>query len=418
MTAAQTVVYYANSPDLEHRMQSEDRVHRAGLRHSVTYVDMQDANFNAVVGLSRADQRMAATVDQWDANPWLLGTPGGTIDLQRGVVMANGVDDYITRVAAVAPSDDAPTTWLSAIHGITSGSQEMVDYFQRVAGYLLTGSVREEKMFFLYGSGGNGKGTFIETLGYVLGAYSTTVAMSTLVMTQHAEHPTEIAKLCGTRLAVASETNEAARWNSAKIKLLTGGDVLTGRFMRGDYFDFNPTHKLIVSSNRRPLLGRVDEAISRRTVMVPFERTFSTPDQTLKDRLRVEAPGILAWAVEGCLLWQRWGLRPPSSVERATAEYLHDQDDVQMFIDERCEEDSTARTSSTSLYVVWQDYCRAAGVHPGSKKDFTQRMMAKFNHRLVKNLTHFEGVRLIGAPSPQPPADHPSVAAPYSDVPF
>ena len=358
---------------------------------------------NAVASLARADQRIAAEVNQWDANPWLLGTPGGTIDLHRGVVLANGAVDYITRVAAVTPDGTCPT-WLTALHEIANDRSEMVDYYQRIAGYLLTGSVREEKMFFLYGLGGNGKGTFIETLAYVLGAYSTTVAMSTLVMTQHSEHPTEIAKLCGTRLAVASETNEAARWNSARIKLLTGGDSLTGRFMRGDFFDFQPTHKLIVSSNRRPLLGRVDEAIARRTVMIPFERTFSVPDRTLKDRLRSEAPGILAWAVEGCLIWQRWGLHAPASVEAATVEYLHDQDDVQLFIDERCVEDSAARTSSTTLYNTWQDYCRTAGIHPGSKKDFTQRMMSKFSHKLVQNLTHFEGVRLINdsdvAPNP------------------
>jgi putative DNA primase/helicase len=349
---------------------------------------------NAVVGLARADQRIAATVDQWDADPWLLGTPGGTVDLHRGVLLANGAENYITRVAAVTPEGECPI-WINTIQEIANNKQDIVDYFQRIAGYLLTGSVREEKMFFLYGLGGNGKGTFIETLAYVLGAYSTTVAMSTLVMTKHSEHPTEIAKLCGTRLALASETNEAARWNSARIKLLTGGDALTGRFMRGDYFDFPPTHKLIVSSNRRPLLGRVDEAIVRRTVMIPFERTFTTPDRTLKDRLRTEAAGILSWAVEGCLIWQRWGLRAPASVEVATQEYLRDQDDIQLFIDEHCVEDSAARTSSTALYGAWQDYCRTAGVHPGSKKDFTQRMMAKYPHRLIQNLTNFEGVRLM-----------------------
>lgn len=346
-----------------------------------------------VSALVRADQRIAATTEQWDTDPWLMGTPGGTIDLQRGIVRANGVTDYITRVAAVTPGGDCPL-WLDTLHKICGNNQDLVDYFQRISGYFLTGSVREEMMFFLHGEGGNGKGTFIETLGYVCGDYATTVAMSTLIMTKHSEHPTEIAKLCGSRLAVASETNDAARWNAAKIKLLTGGDALTGRFMRGDYFDFPPTHKLVVSSNKRPMLGRVDNAIARRTVMIPFNTTFALPDKTIKERLRAEAPGILAWQVDGCLSWQRWGLRAPDVVERATQEYLHDQDDIQMFIDECCEEDLSARTSSTQLYMAWQEWSQRNGVYPGSKKDFTQRMMPKFDHTLVQNLTHFVGVRL------------------------
>lgn len=346
-----------------------------------------------VLTLSRADQRIAAEPEQWNANPWLLGTPGGTVDLRNGIRLMNGASDYITRVVSVTPEGECPL-WMATLAGIFGKDQEMMDYAQRIAGYFLTGSIREEKMFFLHGDGGNGKGTFIETLVYAMGDYSTTIAMNTLVMTQHSEHPTEIAKLCGARLAVASETNESARWNAARIKSLTGGDALTARFMRGDYFDFNPTHKLVVSSNRRPNLGRVDHATTRRVELIPFEITFTAPDRTIKERLRAEAPGILEWAIQGCLLWQRWGIRPPASVQKATEEYLHDQDDIQMFVDERCDIAPTVRTSSSVLYAEWQDWCQTTGTYVGSKKDFTQRMAVKFETKLVQNLTHFIGVRL------------------------
>lgn len=360
----------------------------------------------AISNLVRADRRVAGTIDQWNANPWLLGTPEGTVDLKRGIVLANGVGDYITKITSVSPDGDCPL-WLSTIDTIFSKDRDLIAYMQRMVGYFLTGSVREEKMFFFHGGGGNGKGTFIETLGYVFGEYATTVAMSTLIINKHAEHPTEIAKLCGVRLAVASETNDAARWNAARIKTLTGGDRVTARFMRTDFFDFMPTHKLAISSNAKPMLGRVDDAIRRRTSMIPFEAKFDVPDTTLKERLRVEAPGILAWAIEGCLLWQRWGLLPPAAVQRATEEYLHDQDDIQIFIDECCELDPASRTPSTHLYVSWQEWCKRAGAYPGSKKDFTQRMVLKFpNPRMVNNLTHFMGVRLTQSAYPSSQDDY------------
>jgi putative DNA primase/helicase len=351
---------------------------------------------NAVASLSRADGRIAAAVRQWDSNPWLLGTPGGTIDLKSGITLVNGVDDYITHITAVTQGGNCPL-WLDTLNKITGQNRDLLDYFQRIAGYFLTGSVREEQMYFLYGGGGNGKGTFIETLAYVMGDYATTVAMSTLIQTKHSEHPTEIAKLRGIRLAVASETHDGARWNVARIKLLTGSDKLSGRFMRADFFEFDPSHKLVVSSNQRPILGRVDYATARRAAMVPFDVTFTVPDRTIKERLKAEAPGILAWMVEGCMLWQRWGIKPPAVVEKATAEYLHDMDDIQIFIDECCEQDPAARTPSTFLYEAWQTWCKRAGTYPGSKKDFTQRMMQKFKHTLVKNLTNFIGVDLSRA---------------------
>src|SRR5262249_40839607 len=155
----------------------------------------------------------------------------------------------------------------------------------------------------------------------------------------------------------ASETGERARWNTERLKLLTGGDKLPARFMRSDYFEFMPSHTLIISGNRKPLLGRVDTAMSARMVLIPFTVTFQgdDADTTLKERLRAEYPGILAWAIEGCLEWQRNGLVIPADVVAATEGYLREMDDYQIFIDDCLSlEDKAVLTSSAKLYAAWQ----------------------------------------------------------------
>lgn len=353
---------------------------------------------NAVAVIAKADRKVAATIDQWDLNPWLLGTAGGTVDLRSGSILKNNMDDHITKIAITAPGGECPI-WRDVLHKITAGDVDLQDYLQIIAGYSLTGSVREEALFFFYGGGGNGKGTFIETLGYLIGDYGTTVAMSTLMASKNTEHPTEIAKLRGVRLAMASETKEGARWDVAKIKLLTGGDQLTGRFMRGDYFDFMPSHKLIVSGNRRPMLGTVDAAIARRMHLVPFLVQISTPDRTIKERLRNEAAGILAWAVEGCLRWQRHGLVMPDVVAKATEEYLHDQDDIQVWIDESCQLSNSDEVVS-HLYDSFGEWCDRSGAFRPSKKEFTQRLAARgFEMKRSHGITKVRGL-ILGQPMP------------------
>jgi putative DNA primase/helicase len=331
----------------------------------------------AITNLSRADRRFAMRTDQWDKDPWLLATPLGTMDLRHGTVRDSSPEDFITKVTTVAPGGDCPT-WKTFLFQICDQDQSMVDYLQRIAGYCLTGSVREECIFFMHGEGGNGKGTFIETLLRLWGPFGVTVPMNTLVATRNQEHMTEIAKLSGARLAVASETQDGSRWNVARIKLLTGGDQLTGRFMRGNYFDFLPTHKLVVSGNRKPMLGTVDAAIKRRMHLIPFDIKVPVPDLTLKERLlQQEGGGILSWALEGCGVWQRHGLQMPPRVAKATEDYLHEQDDVQMWLEECTTRQRNAKTSASWLYGSWQQWCERNGGHAGSKKELGQRLEQK-----------------------------------------
>jgi putative DNA primase/helicase len=375
---------------------------RANKARTQTYVASAKAS-SAVVHLTRADRRIAMRVDQWDRDPWLLATRGGTVDLKTGITRPPDPLDYLTRSTRAAPGGKSDL-WHSALHGIFAGDTEMIDFTQRLAGYCITGSVREEKVFLFFGDGGNGKGTVIETLGFVLGDYHTTVPLSTLLQTKHPEHPTEIAKLCGARLALASETQDGARWNAARIKLLSGGDRLTGRFMRQDYFDFDPTHKLIVSSNQKPMLGRVDQGIKRRMVLVPFTVAFGKngqkDDEKLKAALREEAAGILAWAIEGCLIWQRRGLAIPRAVAMATDEYLHDQDDLTLWFDECCVLEKVPygqEPTTRGLFSSFKIWFEENGGKAGSPKTFTQELEARgFVVRDRSNgLRHVEGIRVL-----------------------
>jgi putative DNA primase/helicase len=206
-----------------------------------------------------------------------------------------------------------------------------------------------------------------------------TIPMTTLVETRHPEHPTEIAKLCGARLAVASETKEGNYWDTGRIKALTGGDRLTGRFMRQDYFDFDPTHTLVVSSNNRPSLAQVDDALRRRVQEVPFRHRFDKPDLKMKERLKREAPDIIGWMVEGCLQWQEKGLDPPAEIRESSEENLTASDDLNQFVQDCCATSLTVKTASARFYRGWVKWCETRGRYAGPQRDFTRRMQEKWS---------------------------------------
>jgi putative DNA primase/helicase len=211
----------------------------------------------------------------------------------------------------------------------TRDDAEMIAFLQRLCGYWLTGSVREEKLVIVYGPGGNGKTKFIEAVRGCLGTdYATGMAMETLIVTHHEQHPTDLADLRGMRLAVATETEEGRRLAEAKIKLLTGGDRIRARYMRQDFFEFPPTHKLVIFGNHRPALRNVDEAMRRRLVLIPFNAKIPAAEQDLHlaDKLAAERPAILAWMLAGCRAWLDRGLDPPERVRVATADYLESAD--------------------------------------------------------------------------------------------
>jgi putative DNA primase/helicase len=289
----------------------------------------------AIVSLARADRRHAATVEQWDTDPWLLNTPGGIVDLRTGKLLPHDRARYMTKIAAVAPGGDCPR-WRNVLAEITVGNDGLAKFLQRVVGYGLTGITREHALFFGYGTGSNGKGVFLNTVAAVLGDYAAVAPMETFMASFSERHPTDLAGLRGARFVTAQEIEEGQRWAESKIKALTGGDPIAARFMRQDFFTFTPQFKLLIAGNHKPSLRTVDAAIRRRLFLIPFTITIPSgkQDKQLAEKLKAEWPGILQWAINGCLEWQQVGLAPPACVTIATEAYLEAEDSVTQWLHE------------------------------------------------------------------------------------
>jgi putative DNA primase/helicase len=288
--------------------------------------------------LAAADRKLAATVDQWDADPWLLNTPSGVVDLRTGEMREHRPHDHLMKITAVAPSLLDCRLWKAFLDRIFASDTELIDWVQRVLGYSLTGSTQEHALFFGYGTGSNGKSVFVDTVASILADYHTTAPIETFTTFAGDRHPTELARLHGARLVTAVETEEGRKWAETRIKTLTGGDRIAARFMRQDFFEFKPQFKLLIAGNHKPILRTVDEAIRRRFIMVPFAVTIPVDerDPTLPKRLKAEWPGILQWMIDGCIAWQEQGLAPPAAVIDATLAYLEAQDAFGAWLDESC----------------------------------------------------------------------------------
>jgi putative DNA primase/helicase len=293
-----------------------------------------------------------------------------------------GAGDYITKRTFVdmAPLGTPCPLWVSFLERITEHNAELRKFLQRYIGYCLTGLTHEHAFVFAHGTGGNGKGTFLNTIVGILGDYATVADTGTFVASRGERHPTDVAHLVGARLVVAQETQEGRQWNEARIKEMTGGDRMTARFMRQDYFDFEPTHKLFITGNHKPTLSTVDPAMKRRLLLVPFlaQITAEERDLELRDKLKAEWPAILRWCVSGCIDWQRVGLQPPAVVQDATAEYFSDEDTLGQWMDERLDLGDRSRlTSSRALFADWRPWCEDHGHRPGSQKDLVKKLKAK-----------------------------------------
>jgi putative DNA primase/helicase len=290
-----------------------------------------------------------------------------------------------------------------------AGDAELIAFIQRMLGYALTGDTREHALFFLYGPGGNGKGVLLNTVAGILGDYSKMAAMNTFIELKHDPHSTDLAGLRGARLVTASETEKGRRWAEAKIKTLTGGDPISARFMRQDFFEYVPQFKLVIAGNHKPGLRSVDEAIRRRFNLVPF--TVKIPkeerDTSLPERLRAEWPGILAWMIEGCLAWQRGGLQQPAAVREATEEYLAGEDALNTWVTERCITAPDAWASRQELFTSWSNWAHGAREYVGTLKDFLAAMRsADFEESKRNGDRGFAGVKPKAMPwqFPVPPS--------------
>jgi putative DNA primase/helicase len=350
----------------------------------------------AVERLAAADRRHAATVSQWDSDPWLLNTPTGTLDLRTGKLHEHLRADLITKITAAGPGGDCPL-WLQFLHRVTVGDSEFQSFLQRMCGYALTGCTREHALFFLYGTGANGKSVFLSTLSGLLADYAKTAPASSFTASTTEQHPTDLAGLRGARFVTAIETEDGAKWAEAKIKSLTGGDKIAARFMRCDFFEFTPAFKLVIAGNHKPGLRSVDEAIRRRLHLVPFTVTIPQDerDPRLGEKLRAEFPGIMAWAIQGCLAWQQDGLNPPAIVRKATANYLAAEDAIGRWLEDRCITDGASWTAGAALFSDYQTWGEQTGERGTSQKRLTQALEGRgFVQERTRLARGFAGIGL------------------------
>jgi putative DNA primase/helicase len=366
--------------------------------------DIVAAKANTAAGVERfaqADPRLATISDEWDVDPWKLGTPGGTVDLRTGALTPARQADHITKQTAVAPADplhgDGCPMWLRFLEDATNGDDALIKFLQQMAGYCLTGDVSEECLFFVYGPGGNGKGVFLQTIGYILGDYAASAAMDTFTASHGDKHPTDLAKLRGARMVTASETEEGRAWAEARIKELTGNErPISARFMRQDFFEYSPTFKLVFVGNHQPVLKNVDDAARRRFNIIPFVHQPENPDKGMKEKLRAEYPAILRWMIDGCIDWQRNGLKRPKVVIDATEEYFSEQDSMGRWIDESCDTGKPImQASHKSLFASWSAWAAANGEQAGSGKAFSKSLQRRgFKQAYDRNGSFFKGIDL------------------------
>lgn len=298
----------------------------------------QNARLHAALDCAKA--LLSSRDIVFDNNPFLLNCPNGIVDLKNGMLIPHHPSFYQTKLCEVNYNKDAECPrWQQFLKEIFLGDVGMIHYIQKVIGYALTGSIREECFFILYGTGGNGKSKFIETIAWILKDYATSCESKTILERKNAGINNDIARLVGTRFVRTSENNKNINLDDSLMKSLTGGDKITARFLHCEHFEFYPNCKIFLSTNHKPGIGGTDDGIWRRIRMVPFDLKLKEGeiDFNLGDKLKEEAEGILNWAVEGCLLWQLDGLTPPLKVQRAIDEYKEEEDRIGGFIQDECE---------------------------------------------------------------------------------
>jgi putative DNA primase/helicase len=325
-----------------------------------------------VLGLAKAHPSISVPAERWDADPMMLGVPGGVVDLRTGQMRPAAPEDYITRRCAVKPKPGRPELWLAHFEWVMKGDREMIRFMQVMLGYMLTGMTIEHALVFLYGHGGNGKSVIVETIIKLMGDYGYAAPVELLMEQKQKGHPVELAMLRGKRAVSCSEPPQGSRWDDGRIRSLTGGDTMTARRMGENLSSFEATHKLIIMGNHKPTLRSVDDAIRRRFNIVNFSAQIAPErrDKYFALKLRNEWPQILNWMIEGCLHWQESGLERPESLIRTTDEYLQDEDSFGAFLTDCCTRGTEKFHPIVEVFKAYANWCEQVGERPLGRKAF------------------------------------------------
>ncbi|UQU67343.1 phage/plasmid primase, P4 family [Couchioplanes caeruleus] len=369
---------------------------------------------SGVVRLARSDPAVTVSLTALDARPYELNTPAGVVDLRTGEVRGADPELLHTRSTAVAPDFERPSDVFDTfLHDTFGDDAELAGYVQRLIGVSAIGCVLEQLLPFAVGPGANGKSTLLEAAMHALGrgddGYARAGSSEMLMVRKHAEHPAELAQLSGARLVVCAELDEGQRFAEARVKQLTGRDSLSARFMRRDWFTFEPSHTLWLLGNHLPAARAGGPAFWRRIRVLPFNRVVppQRQDKKLGERLAQDAPAVLAWIIAGAAAYHQGGLREPASVSSATEAYARDQDTVGRFVDEQCHRQpgsAGVRTAVSVLRDAYERWCEQLGERPVSAKRLTQELQSRFgvaDARGGKGQRFYTGIALLDVDDPQ-----------------
>lgn len=336
---------------------------------------------------------------QLDKHKMAFNVPNGTLSLKSGQLVPAKRDYFITKFSPVEFTDNADCPmWRRFLDDIFGGDKELIRYIQKAVGYSMTGDTSEQCVFFLYGTGRNGKSTFLDVLREIFGDYVSNIQPETIMVKNSMGNGinSDIARLKGARMVTTVEPNEGVRLNEGLIKQLTGDDAVTARKLYGNEFEFKPEFKLWMATNHKPIIRGTDDGIWRRIHMIPF--TVQIPvdkvDRQLKSKLEREYPAILRWAVEGCLLWQREGLKQPRAVLDMTREYRREMDVISGFLDDRCEMGEGFSAKSSELYAAYSAWCESNTEFKMSNTKFGVEIEKRFTRSKRMDGNYFVGLKL------------------------
>lgn len=355
-----------------------------------------------MIELSRSEPNIVALPESFDNDPFYLNCENGTVDLRTGEAHSHSQQDMLTKKCPTWYDPDAKApTWEKFLMEVF-GSQQLIDYIQRVFGYALTGSGREQVVFILHGKGSNGKSTLLNTVLKVMGEdYAAQIDATSITGGRKGGASNDIARLRGIRFVSSIEVGEGRRLNEALVKQFTGGDKVTARFLYKEFFEFQPEFKLFIAANHKPELVGQDNGMWRRVRLIPFKRTFSDEqrDSKLPEKLLAEGPGILAWLVRGALAWQKDGLVTPDVVKEATLEYRDEMNDLGEFLETYTWKEPTGSCGSGELYGIYRSWCENRHDKPMTQTAFGRRM-----HDLGYESRKERGVRVWHGIVTVPPA--------------
>jgi putative DNA primase/helicase len=306
-----------------------------------------------------------------DKDPWLLNVENGTINLRTGELREQRAEDLITKIANVCfePSTPCPV-WKKFVREIMNYNADLIQFIQTAAGWAITGDTSEQTMFILFGSGANGKSTFLNTIMNLLGDYAIATPTETFMRKSGEQITNDIARLRGTRFVTTTEAEQGRRLSEPLIKQITGNDRMTARFLYGEFFNFVPTFKIFMATNHKPVIKGTDYGIWRRIKLIPFTTTIEEEkqDKNLEQKLMEEGPGILNWILEGTIRWCNERLKTPPVITSATDEYRGEMDVIGNFIKERCVQGAGCTIQARELFKVYQDWCEENNEHACSER--------------------------------------------------